>query len=398
MNEQLSRLINVNPAVIKMGLGKMHNFLEEIGNPQLKIPPVIHVAGTNGKGSTIAFIRSVLEQSGLKCHVYTSPHLVRFNERITIAGENITDDYLLDLISRLEDASKRHNLTFFEATTALAFLAFSENQADYTLLETGLGGRLDATNVIGKPTLTVITQIDYDHMEYLGDSLAAIASEKAGIIKPSVPCICAPQVAEARDVIAQAAAQKQAPVIFSEVYDGEISLAGNHQKINAGIALAALQALNDKRISDNHIVDGIANAMWQGRLQKINLDHINIYLDGAHNPAGASSIADFARNLPGKNFLICAMMRDKDQAGFLSHFRGLFTGCIATEVSEQPRSLSSSELADIMRSTIGGEILQLPNVSGAIRHLKDNTNQECNVIICGSLFLVGETLEIINSL
>lgn len=301
---------------IKLGLDRILEVLARLDNPQDKLPPVIHVAGTNGKGSTIAFMRSILESAGLKVHCYTSPHLLEFNERITIAGENISDDYLKQTMEVCRIATDTTPITFFEGTTIGAFYAFSQKPADVVLLETGLGGRLDATNVVKKPIATVITTISLDHIEYLGPTIELIAGEKAGIIKEGSDCIISLQTPEAFNVLQNVCDVKNSQSHAFEYdwivekttenkmhfksEDFEIitplpNLIGEHQIINSANAIATLKKIDKFNISNQNIIDGITNAKWPARMQKITSGFVKeklkptqeFWLDGAHNDAAA---------------------------------------------------------------------------------------------------------------
>ena len=284
----LSQIASPRLGVIDLSLDRMVQLLAALGNPQDRLPPVVHVAGTNGKGSLLAYLKAMMEAGGYAVHRYTSPHLVRFNERIEIGGSAISDAQLLPVLERVAQAAESHPVTFFEATTAAAFLAFSQFPADVLLLETGLGGRLDATNVIFKPLLTAITPISMDHTEYLGNTLAQIAAEKAGILKDGVPCVTGPQPAEAQAVIASKAAHWHAPLLsygdnWSVAHQKDVllyrsdqselifpmpSLPGAHQIYNAGTAIACMQALKDFSVPPEKMGQAIAGAFWPARLQK----------------------------------------------------------------------------------------------------------------------------------
>ncbi len=315
----LNRLLSLHPKIIDLSLERMERILARLGNPEEKLPPVIHVAGTNGKGSTVAYIRSILEQAGLKVHCYTSPHLVKFHERIYVAGETIAEEKLSALLEECEAANGDAPITFFEITTAAAFLAFARTPADYLILEVGLGGRLDATNVIAKPALSVITTVDYDHQQYLGNTLTAIAHEKAGILKKGVPAIIGVQPDEARAEIERVAERTGAPVFIANqdwqsfeqhgrlVFQDENGLLdlslpqlkGRHQVDNAGNAIAAIRMLDDKRVSELHIEQGLKSVVWPARMQRLGAGALTsllpkdaeLWLDGGHNPSAGRVIA-----------------------------------------------------------------------------------------------------------
>lgn len=311
----LERMMALHPKVIDLTLDRVWRLLDAVGNPQDRLPPVIHIAGTNGKGSTQGMVRAGLEQSGAKVHAYTSPHLARFHERIRLAGDLITEDALTQVLDRCYAANGGENITYFEITTVAALLAFAETPADYTLLEVGLGGRLDATNVINDPVATVITPVDLDHQSFLGDTLAAIAGEKAGIIKRGVPCIVGPQHDAALDVIESVANRLGAPVLaYGQhwhasterdrlIYQDERglldlplpALRGPHQIMNAGAAIATLRKLGK---DDAACEAAVTNPYWPARMERltsgalVDLAHpAELWLDGGHNPAAGQALA-----------------------------------------------------------------------------------------------------------
>lgn len=322
------------------------DLLEKLGNPHQKLPPVIHVAGTNGKGSVIAYMKAILESAGYRVHCYTSPHLIRFNERIVLAGQEIEDGYLEELLNRIL-AVEEEPLDFFEITTALAFAAFSETPADILLLETGLGGRLDCTNVIKAPIATVITSISYDHMEVLGNKLSDIAYEKSGIFKENSPCYIGQQGSEeVIEVLRDRATRLNCPVfqcgqewelsvekenfVFNQRHCCKESyplpsLKGGHQIDNAGLAVAVLKNSSTITVTGQDIESGLRKAKWPGRLQKLDSNNIpdnwEVWLDSGHNEGAGQILADQAAwwrdqdNIP--LHLIVAMMKRKDAEGFL---------------------------------------------------------------------------------
>lgn len=347
-DEAFARLAELHPKKIDLSLGRIERVLTELGNPQANLPPVIHIAGTNGKGSTLAFLASLIEQAGgagKTCHRYTSPHLVRFNERIVVAGSPVSNEVMTAAAIEVEKANGNQPLTFFEAMTATAFLIFSRTKADFCLLETGLGGRLDATNVIPNPVATLISSIDYDHQAFLGDSLPEIAFEKAGIIKPNCPVIVAPQEPEVLDVIKKQATQKQSTLFYygkdwkidikenSFLYQDKNNkwdlplptLKGEHQIENAGLALFAANLLKVNK-NKNEVSSAIVKAHWQARLQKMTLQGREIYLDGGHNNEAGKILAAFIEKEKEKEkgsrpcYLLCAMRATKSAEGFLMHF------------------------------------------------------------------------------
>ena len=395
--------------------------LERLGNPHRHVPPTIHVAGTNGKGSTIAFMRAMLEAAGKRVHVYTSPHLVRFNERIVLAGNAITDDWLESLLDECVDLNRRQSLTFFEITTALAFAAFARQPADFLLLETGLGGRLDCTNVIGNPAATVITAIGYDHMEFLGDSIGQIAGEKAGILKPGAPCVLASQThATASDAIAVIANSVGAPVLRAghgwvmthtadgyvyrsgnrDLVLGDLSLKGRHQYDNAATAIAALDAIG-LDLSDDTVRAGLSTAHWLARLQRLDArafglpDHIELWLDGGHNEAAAHIMASQAEAWQRQDDrpldLVIGMLQTKDATAFLTPMAGHIARLYAVGIENEPKARSPSQLRDEALSLGIADCHEAPTFHPALKMIAQH-DEARRVLICGSLYLAGQVL------
>ncbi len=319
----LERLLTLHPKLVDLSLGRIERLLAALDHPERKLPPAVHVTGTNGKGSVLAFVRAMLEDAGYRVHVYISPHLARFHERIRLAGELISEPDLRDVLEHCERANGHLPITFFEITTAAAFVAFARTPADILLLENGLGGRLDATNVIERPLATAITPVSLDHQNFLGDTLAKIAFEKAGIIKRGVPCVLGPQPDEALKVIRARAGELSAPLIETPggwtsertpdgltvtVGDKVLSLpapvlAGPHQTANAGQAVALALALQGFELTEKNIAAGLANAQWPARLQRLKsgpvLDAVpadwEVWLDGGHNPSAGDAVSAHAR-------------------------------------------------------------------------------------------------------
>ena len=407
----------------KLGLERIAELLKYLGNPQSNTPPIIHVAGTNGKGSTIAFIQAILETAGLKVHVYTSPHLLEYNERIVLAGQKISDSYLYQLLEECRIAADKHDLqvSFFEGTTSAAFLAFSRVKADILLLETGLGGRLDATNIITTPILTIITPISFDHVDMLGDTIAKIAYEKACIMKPNVPCVISLQEQEANDVIEQYANRINAPLVRFEYdfgvihennqivfkYDAyqlpspNLALEGDHQYINAATAISAVKMLKGIKISDDVIRYGLEHAKWPGRLQRITHGTIynmlpktwEIWCDGAHNIAGTASVANWLQTkLDMPVFMITGMTKGRDAKKLLRPFMGLVTELIGVSVKSEPLS-HSGKLISEAAAGLGFTTTSKDDIEDAILYLTNHvTLNKIRVIITGSLFLVADAL------
>lgn len=424
---------------IDLNLDRVFKALERLGNPQNKIPRTIHVAGTNGKGSTLAFLRAMIEAEGKTCHVYISPHLVEFNERIVLAGKIISDDFLNVVLKECEEKCDDLNLTFFEGTTIAAFLAFSKVKADYLLLETGMGGRLDATNIMGlngnnSPILTIITPISYDHMEFLGDTISKIAYEKACIIKQDVPCVISRQPQDALKTILDYAKTKNSITkvldkdfsykinedgsfdfnIIEENLDSRFrgndtarhdtmchslekgnlishcftkpSLLGNHQYINASTAIAGALQIG---ISKNAIEQGVINAKWPARMQKIGDD---IYLDGGHNAEAGSIIADYIlqenKKFAKKNIAVVAMLRTKDFKGFIENLSTAFDEIYITNIPNESNSRSPSEIKQACEELkIASKIFNSPEEA-----IDSAKNQKARIVICGSLYLVGNII------
>ena len=411
----LARMMALHPKIIDLTLDRMLRLLDALGNPQNDLPPVIHIAGTNGKGSTQAMIRAGLEASGHRVHAYTSPHLARFHERIRIAGELISEDALTAVLDECYAANGGENITYFEITTCAALLAFARNPADYTLLEVGLGGRLDATNVIDHPALTVITPVSIDHQQYLGDTLAQIAGEKAGIIKRGVPCIVGPQLDEGLEVIEARAARLGAPVIAygqqwhvgkdagRMVFQDETglldlplpNLAGAHQIQNAGAALAALRQLG---VDADACEAAVTQAQWPARMQRLRAGPLTdaapdaeLWLDGGHNAAAGEALGALLAEMPKRpTYLICGMLNTKDIGGYLrplaSHAGTLF----AVSIPGEAATLPASETADAARKA-GMIALEADSVGDALARIVAH-DATARVLICGSLYLAGGVL------
>jgi dihydrofolate synthase/folylpolyglutamate synthase len=405
---------------IDFDLTRITELLKRLGNPQEKLPPVIHVAGTNGKGSTVAFMRSILEAAGYKVHVYTSPHLVKFNERIVLAGEEISDDYLFEVAEQCRVAARDEiPVTFFEGTTAMAYLAFANTPADVVLLETGMGGRLDATNVVEHPALTIITSISFDHTEYLGPTLSTISREKAGIMKKGVPCVVAHQFEESYATLGDVAAEVGAP-LFRYGYEWKVerladnrwyykegdtglllpqpSLKGPHQYLNAGNAVAAMQCLgNYFTISNEAISKGITEAWWPARLERITGGRLTrllpaeweLWLDGAHNEAGAQLVAYMAEEWKDKPvYIIMGMTKGRDIAKFVTPFAKHVKHVCGVRVESEPSAYPAERVAlDVHQ--LGLEATACESVEAAVRLLTTH-HPIGRILICGSLYLAGD--------
>jgi dihydrofolate synthase/folylpolyglutamate synthase len=409
-------MMSLHPKLIDLTLDRMWRILGALDHPEQRLPPVIHIAGTNGKGSTLAMIRAGLEGAGLRVHAYTSPHLVRFHERIRLAGDLIEEDRLSDILDRCLAANGPEAITYFEITTAAAFVAFAETPADMTLLEVGLGGRLDATNVVDAPRLTVITPVDMDHQQFLGDTLAGIAGEKAGIIKRGVPVVVGRQQDEALEVIEDRAVRLGAPIlaqgqhwhVWEErgrlVFQDETGLLdlplpvlpGAHQVENAGMVLAALRALGHGEAACEA---AMTNATWPARMQRLRKGPLaeaapgaEIWLDGGHNPHAARAIADHMRGLPERpTYLVCGMLNTKDVAGFMKPFAGLAKHLWAVSIPGQKATLPAAETAQAAARAAGIEATEAQDVGEAVAAIAA-TAPEARILICGSLYFAGEVL------
>jgi len=416
----LDRLLGLHPKLIDLTLDRLWRLLSALGEPQKRIAPVIHIAGTNGKGSTLAMIRAGLEAAGHRVNAYTSPHLVRFHERIRLAGELIDEPALAALLEECEAANAGAPITFFEITTAAALLAFSRSPADYTLLEVGLGGRLDATNVIPRPAVTVITPVSLDHQQYLGETLAEIAGEKAGILKRGGPCIVGPQTADALGVIEDRAAAVGAPLLVHGqdwlvraehgrvVYQDEAGLLdldpprliGAHQVQNAGTAVAVLRALG---ADDAACQAALTNAVWPGRLQRLEtgplVEHLpagfELWLDGGHNVAAGEVLAEqfddwHARGVVPVH-LIVGMLDTKSAADFLQPLAPRSGEIRTVAIPGADASYTAEALAEQSRAA-GGAADPADTVGDALASIIAATRAPARVLICGSLYLAGHVL------
>jgi dihydrofolate synthase/folylpolyglutamate synthase len=425
----MARFLALHPKLIDLSLGRIERLLAALGEPHRRLPPVIHVAGTNGKGSTVAFMRGVLEAAGLSVHVYTSPHLVRFHERIRLGapggGRLVPEPVLVDAFRRCEEANAGQPITVFEITTAAAFLLFAENPAHVLLLEVGLGGRVDATNVVDRPLACVVTPVSIDHSEYLGDTVAKIAFEKAGIFKRGVPSVIGLQDhPEALAVLERQAARQGGPVMIAGqdfhvheengrlVYqdeDGLIDLPlprlpGRHQHVNAGTAIAALRAASFGRLPAKAYEAGIAGADWPARLQLLTRGNLpallpedaELWLDGGHNLDGgkvlAAAMAEFEERQPRPLVLIVGMLGTKDSLGFLENFAGLAQEVLAVSMPTQTAARPAAEVAAIANGA-GLPASACGSVEAALNAIaRRDWSVAPRVLICGSLYLAGEVL------
>jgi dihydrofolate synthase/folylpolyglutamate synthase len=424
----LKRLLTLHPKMIDLALDRILRLLANLGNPHLKLPPAIHVAGTNGKGSACAFARAMLEAQGFKVHVHTSPHLLRFHERIRLAGKLISEEALVSLLEEVEEVNQGREITFFEITAAAMFLAFSRHPADMVVLEVGLGGTFDATNVVPNPAMTVIQPVGMDHKEFLGDDLAGIAAEKAGIIKKGVPLVVGPQNPVARHVILRQADRLGVPVFefgqdfFSRqehgrmVYEDETGLldlplpklTGRHQIENAGVAIAALRHAGRGWGQDAAVERGLSTVEWPARLQRLHKGPLveaapkgaEVWLDGGHNPHGAEAVsramADMEEHGERPLYLICGMLSTKDAVGYLRAFNGLARHVVTVAIPGEAASLGAGALYDAARRA-GLDSAPAEDLDDAMLQVTawtrlDDQETPPRILICGSLYLAGKVL------
>jgi dihydrofolate synthase / folylpolyglutamate synthase len=409
-------MMSFHPKIMDLTLERMWRILAALDHPERRLPPVIHIAGTNGKGSTLAMIRAGLEGAGHVTHAYTSPHLARFHERIRLAGDLIDEDLLSDMLDRCLVANGTDAITYFEITTAAALLAFAETPADYTLLEVGLGGRLDATNVVDTPALCVITPVDMDHQQYLGDTLGRIAGEKAGIIKRGVPVIVGRQHDDGLAVIEAQAARLSAPLyaygqhwhVWEEagrlVFQDETglldlpkpTLLGAHQIENAGIALAALRVMGKGEAACEA---AMTRAVWPARMQRLrhgplvdSAPRAEVWLDGGHNPHAARAIAALLAGMGARpTHLICGMLNTKDVTGFMAPLAAVAQSLHAVSIPGQSATLTASDTATAARAA-GLPAHEADSVAAALATITAQ-DPEARILICGSLYLAGEILK-----
>lgn len=411
----LERLMSLHPKVIDLVLDRVWRLLEALDHPERKLPPVIHIAGTNGKGSTQAMIRAGLETAGKKVHAYTSPHLAGFHERIRLAGELISEPDLMAVLEECEAANAGEPITYFEITTVAALLAMSRRPADYTLLEVGLGGRLDATNVVAQPALTIITPVSLDHTQFLGTTLAEIAGEKAGIIKKGVPCIVGPQEDAAMEVIEDHATRLHAPLlaygqhwhVWEErgrlIYQDERGLRdlplprliGHHQVLNAGAALCALRHLG---FDDPSFEAAMTEADWPARMQRLSHGPLidaapkaELYLDGGHNPAAGIALSEALDRLPPRpTYMICGMLNTKDVTGYLRPLARHAEHLYAVTIPDADATLPAEDTARAARDS-GIRAETAPDALSAVRSIAAK-DPDARILICGSLYLAGYLL------
>ena len=412
----LERLKHLHPKVIDLALDRVLDLLAALDDPHLSLPPTLHIAGTNGKGSTLAYLRAMVEARGKTAHIYISPHLVRFSERITVASREIGEDALAALLEECERRNEGRPITFFEITTAVAFLAFARTKADVCLLETGLGGRYDATNVLNKPAASLIASISLDHQAFLGDTIALIAREKAGIMKPGVPALSVAQVPEAMAVLEAEAAWLGAPLLVEEkdwhieprgeglrfsmgAKDYDLpwpALPGRHQWHNAGLAAAAALTVG----GDFDLGEGLRTARWPARLQRLTggplVDLLpqgwELWLDGGHNPGAGEVLADhITRHWSDQPLhLAVGMLNTKDSQGFVDPLVGLVAGGVTVAIPGEMNSLSAEEMAHKAKEA-GLTLQPASSMEEAIRRIAQ-TPGPARLLICGSLYLAGTVL------
>ena len=423
----LERLLDLHPKKIDLSLGRIEDLLAKLDHPERRVPPVIHIAGTNGKGSTAAHIRALLEAHGKRVHLYSSPHLVRFHERIQLAGTDgckpVAEADLAKTLAHCETVNGDAPITFFEITTAAAFLLFAETPADYLILEVGLGGRLDATNVFERPAVTVITPVSLDHPQFLGDTLEEVTFEKAGILKPGVTAVIAPQQDIGLQVIQEQAAKIGALLSVagedwqSFAQNGRMiyqdagglldlplpRLPGNFQIDNAGTAIATLRSLASETVSPEACATGLANTHWPARMQRLTEgpliellpENSELWLDGGHNPAAGQAIADVMAGLEEKMsrplILITGMINSKDATGYLHPFAGLAQQIFTIAIPGEANTLSADEMTNVATEA-GLEAQPAPSIQAALAEA-GRASSSPRVLICGSLYLAGQVLK-----
>ena len=416
----LARLHGLHPKVIDLSLERIERLLERLGHPERRIAPVVHIAGTNGKGSTLALLDAMLQAAGRRVQRYVSPHLVRFNERILFDGQPIPESELVEVLDLCEQVNGGAPITFFEITTAAAFLAFARHPADFVLLETGLGGRLDATNVIERPSLTALAPISLDHQAFLGEQLEQIAFEKAGILKREVLCILGPQPAAALGVIEERAAALRVPLrLHGRDWDarqegdrllvriGDTSsdlpmpaLAGRHQIDNAGLAVACALALDEIAPDAAALAEGLRAVEWPGRLQRLTRGPLlellprfaELWLDGGHNPAAGDALAaSLDLGDPRPLHLVVGMLKTKDWAGFLRPLAPLARSLHTVPVPGEPASRDPVEAA-ALALRLGIPATPARDLPEALRAITAAEPGPARVLICGSLYLAGHVL------
>ena len=416
LSESLERLSLLHPKLIDLGLGRTYQLLKKAGSPHQNLPPIFHIAGTNGKGSVSAYLFAIAKQLGLKTHCYTSPHLCRFNERIRIANNLIDDEALLKVLDEVEKLNQNKPITFYEITTVAAFMAFARIPADLLILETGLGGRLDSTNVIENPLASIITPIERDHEHFLGSELTQIAGEKAGIIKKNVPVISASQTKEVEDTLKDKAREMNAPIFFGgadfiweQISTGEVklecenrvftlptpSLIGPHQIQNAALAAASVIYSNNFTPMDDRLFSGIEFAKWPGRVQFIDKGKLlnyrgerPLWIDGAHNSHSATALAaSLAKITDEKWTLIAGMLETRKPDDIFVPLKNLISEIFTITIPGQVTSLSAQELSESCQ-----DLGIKANAKSSLGEALSATCESEFVVICGSLYLAGHAL------
>ena len=422
-NQILKRLELLHPKKIDLSLSRLKKLLKKLDNPHLKIGPTIHIAGTNGKGSVTSYLRSIYEAANLKVHTYTSPHLINFNERIRINSKLIEDQYLNSILEECEKKNESEPITFFEITTAAAFLAFSRNKADLVLIETGLGGRFDATNVIKNPLCCVLTPISMDHMNFLGNSIEKIAFEKAGIIKKQSTVVLSKQNNVVRSIVKKGVLSKRCR-LFEEGKDWAIKeinkesfvfkflnsqyqyplpfLKGKHQVENAATAISTVKSINQIQVNENFINDGIRKVFWPARMQNLSNGRLrkklgnkfDIWLDGGHNEDAANMIFSFIKDWSSQDkIMILAMTSGKNPTTFLKKIINQFKLVILLPI-ENHQYIKPYEIRESIRAKFDDKIKVecSLNIDEAIDLILDK-HLSGKILICGSLYLAGQILK-----
>jgi dihydrofolate synthase/folylpolyglutamate synthase len=418
-SDVLERLTALYPKAIDLSLDRVRRLMADLGDPQERLPPTIHVAGTNGKGSTVAYLRAMLEAAGRRVHVYTSPHLVRFNERIRLAGRLIDDAELGAILAEVERVNAGRPITFFEVTTAAAFLAFARHPADAVILETGMGGRLDATNLLHRPAANAITPISLDHTDYLGSTIAAIAGEKAGILRAGVAAAIGPQPEEAARVLAGVAGALGTPLHRAGAewrierrrggfrFTGRRvldlpppALLGAHQFQNAGLAIAALELVPMLDPGEAAIRRGLAAVEWPGRLQRLTRGKlaamlppgVRLFLDGGHNESAGEALALWAREEGVPLDLVFGMRANKAVDRFFAHLGPHLRRVRAVPIPGDPLSLDAATVIEAARAGGVADIGAAESVESAVSELAAAAESPNCLLICGSLYLAGHVL------
>ncbi len=420
--QALDRLTKLHPKLIDLGLERTLALSQKMGAPHLHLPPTIHIAGTNGKGSTAAILRSMLEAHGYSVHVYASPHLCRFNERIRLNGTLISDDHLADILERIEAVNGGSPVTFFESTTIAAFTAFAEQDADFLILETGLGGKYDSTNIIERHACSIITPVARDHEHFLGTELADIAEQKAGIFKPACPSVWAAQdkavadrlshcaniedigniLVEGQDFSARPVSQDE---FMLSIGDSEITLPmpalfGSHQLQNAALAYGCMIQLG---LSPEHkaTANGLKNAYWPARVQKLETGNLlrlagisEMWLDGAHNAHGAAALAEAMRALSDNRWaVIYGALDTRPAEQFLSHISPLTDKVYCLTIPGSDAAIPADNLCQTAAS-MGIEAVSCQHIEEVMQKIaQDNAGADRAVLACGSLYLAGHLLE-----